>query len=606
MPQMIVVFRRLLFKSKQTAGWLLVLLLMILGTAAGSSGKTEETNYTDCLACHQGIAPIGPGHTQSCAACHLVPALRRAEVLKTHDDVVRNPSDPAHVEQFCLPCHKTEIQHVQAGLHFTMAGIINQTRYLWGAQPVASPAIHGLGGSLKPLPVPDPALYPDTPARLVDDFLRRRCLRCHLHAKGAQGQGFYRASGCAACHMPYNDGGTYQGRDTAIDPSARGYPARHTFTTKIPDSQCRHCHSPNRVGADYAGLFQHDYSDTYRSPRINGRLKPRRYGLYNHSLSKDIHAERGLWCIDCHEKEDVMGDGHVYDYESAVPKRTCGDCHGGFGNASIQDAGGVHESSGQRVLISKGNGKTHPIPEFDPNAPGHQIPAHERVRCSACHAQWSYQDYGLSVIREDVIADYKWVHLTAQGDPYLEKRLNAYTFDRKTVYPVSKDRVSGQLGPGIWSMGWRFRRWEFMPLGVDQWGKYAIIRPLYQYRVSYVDRLGDVVLDNVTPSRGDGSGRGWAFMPYVPHTTAPVGRACIGCHQNRVAVGDGIQDGKTLDTLLTIPSPPAIPSMRLLSASEKEHLLNPSSKWHRKRFRARRPLLNLLAPETQSPETSSP
>ncbi|MDZ7695796.1 MAG: hypothetical protein U5R49_02330 [Deltaproteobacteria bacterium] len=371
---------------------------------------------------------------------------------------------------------------------------------------------------------------------------------------------------------------------------------RHAFTTQIPDTQCRHCHSPNRVGADYAGLFQHDYSDTYRSPIVDGKLERRRYGLNTHSLSRDVHAEKGLWCIDCHDQRDVMGDGKVYSFEMAVPKRTCSDCHGGFGHRSPRKAVHIRKSSGGWVLFGKGDGKAHAIPGFDTRKGAHRIGAHARVRCSACHAQWSYQDYGLSVIREDVIADYKWVHLTAQGDPDLEERLQKYVLDPKTVYPVSKDRVSHQVRPGIWSMGWRFRRWEFMPLGVDHRGKYAILRPRYQFQVSYVDRLGNGVLDSEVPLRGDGTGRGWSFMPYVPHTTAPVGRTCIDCHQNRVAAGEGIQGGTTLDTTLTIPSPPAIVSMRLLSASEKMQLLNPSKQWHHARFQTRRSLLDAIKP----------
>ena len=65
-------------------------------------------------------------------------------------------------------------------------------------------------------------------------------------------------------------------------------------------------------------------------------------------------------------------------------------------------------------------------------------------------------------------------------------------------------------------------------------------------------------MDSVTPSRGDGSGPGWAFMPYVPHTVGPVGRSCDSCHLNRVAVGLGIQQVLTDDTMLTVPIPAAV------------------------------------------------
>jgi len=317
------------------------------------------------------------------------------------------------------------------------------------------------------------------------------------------------------------------------------------------------------------------------------------YGLDYHHLAKDIHAEKGLLCIDCHEKEDVMGNGRAYSYEMEVPKRSCTDCHGGFDNPvpdfSITAIRYVSTPSphegGEVLFISRNQGQKHPLPLFSKDSAGHNINAHKKVRCSACHAQWSYQDYGLSVIREDVMEGYKWYYSTAQGDPYLQEILEEHIEHPEMGYPVSMDWVSGESKPGIWSAGWRFRRWEFMPLGVDHENRYAILRPLYQYLITYVDRLGNVPLDSAIPSRVNG-GRGWAFMPYVPHTVSPFGRSCDNCHQNRMAAGLGIMEKPTNDTGLTIPSPPAVKTMRLLNAEERKKLIEPSRKWRKERLRA--------------------
>jgi hypothetical protein len=304
-------------------------------------------------------------------------------------------------------------------------------------------------------------------------------------------------------------------------------------------------------------------------------------------LTRDIHAEKALWCIDCHTRKDVMGDGYLYSYQMEVPKRSCSDCHGGFdGKPPDMTNKAIRKDSDGYLFTSRNHGRRHRLSLFRRDSTAHRIEAHADVRCSACHAQWSYQDYGLSVMREDRINDYKWRHLSIQADPYLEEKLKGYAESPETAYPVSVDRLSGQEKEGIWSAGWRFRRWEPMPLGVDPAGRVAILRPLYQYLISYVDRLGNVPLDSVAPSRGDGTGRGWAFMPYVPHTTAPFGRACTACHQNRVAAGLGIQDEITIDTALTIPSPPAIKTMRLLNPQEQERLLQPTTKWHKERLRS--------------------
>ena len=42
----------------------------------------------------------------------------------------------------------------------------------------------------------------------------------------------------------------------------------------------------------------------------------------------DIHAEKGMHCVDCHFEDDVHGDGKLYaEYQAAV-EITCQDCHG--------------------------------------------------------------------------------------------------------------------------------------------------------------------------------------------------------------------------------------------------------------------------------------
>ena len=562
-------------------------LLLILFTGCHETEQATETDYRNCLQCHQGIKRISGNHRPDCLSCHVNPEKQDMERLATHDEIIRNPSDMIHVRTFCLPCHKKEIEEINASLHATIAGVINQTRYLWGAQDTAVPAIYGLSDALEALPEPDPRIYPDEPRFLVDDFLRRRCLRCHIYTRGAGGRGLYRASGCAACHVIYENDGRYRGDDKAIDKSKNGYPIRHAFTKDIPNKQCLHCHNQNSVGADYEGLFEHDYSSVYRSPMKDGQPAPRLYGIDHHHLAKDIHSERGLWCIDCHTRKDVMGGGNLYSYALEVPKRTCTDCHGGF-ESRLPDLSmkNISSASGRYTFRSRNHGQSHPLPLFSKQIVAHHVEDHQRVRCSACHAQWSYQDYGLSVIREDRIEPYKWYRLTAQADPYLEKIMVHLLKNPESAFPASKDWLTGKEKRGVWSIGWRFRRWESMPLGLDHTGRYTILRPRHQYLVSYVDRLGNVPLNSVIPLRGDGSGKGWAHMPYVPHTISPFGKRCDDCHTNRMTLGAGVFDEMSMDTALMKPSPPAITPMRLLTQEEQKRLLEPSERWKKERLRA--------------------
>jgi hypothetical protein len=43
---------------------------------------------------------------------------------------------------------------------------------------------------------------------------------------------------------------------------------------------------------------------------------------------KDIHLEKGMHCVDCHFRQDVHGNGKLYNEPRAAIEITCGDCHG--------------------------------------------------------------------------------------------------------------------------------------------------------------------------------------------------------------------------------------------------------------------------------------
>ena len=559
------------------------IILFFLITACSKARPPEVLNYSECLSCHEGIEDIGRSHDFDCKVCHLRPREQQVAFLESHESVVRNPSDPKYVSLFCGRCHQKEIEEITTSLHATAAGIINQTRYLWGAQKAAYPPTYSANNALTPLPEPPP--YPDSPETLVDDFLRRKCLRCHIGTQGAKGLGLYRASGCAACHVLYSNDGKYRGNDKAINRDKSGYPIYHRFARYIPTSQCLHCHNQNHVGGDYEGMFEHDYDKAYRSPIVEGSSPPRPYGIEYHHLAKDIHAKKGMWCTDCHTKSEVMGTGMVYGYEGEVPKIQCADCHGGF-SRSKPSAGlkNIEREGNAFIFCSQNTGQRFPLSLFSKEVVSHNLKGHEKVRCGACHAQWSYQDYGLSVIREDVPDYRKWRRLMVQGDPYLERFLKQQMGTSETQLPASPDWLDGQLKSGLWYSGWRMRRWEFMPLGMDGKGKYAILRPKYQYFISYVDGNGNVILNNAIPQRGDNKEKGWTFMPYQPHTISPIGRKCEGCHLNEIAANKDIFEVNTRDTRLFLPNPPVIPQMRLLNEKEQKKLMTPTKNYQASRF----------------------
>ena len=512
--------------------------------AAGNGGK--------CLSCHEGIEEISSAHAKmSCTDCHEGND-NSGDIKGAHKGMTSNPSDLSVAQKNCGECHKDHVNHVSGSLMATAAGEINSTRFTWGAQksPEAKYGTTSVNG-LKTIPD-----YGES-GELVDDFLRKKCLRCHINAPAPKRQGDYRATGCAACHMIYsNDGRTKTGdkaikeadadrpakKDlSGIGPNAkRGYPLVHKFTAAVPTVQCVRCHSGNREGTNYTGMAEHDYEKMYRSPRVKGGIPPTLFGIEQHFIKQDIHGERGMACIDCHNQSEVEGDGKSYDRGSQAVKVRCQDCHGTpnsmpktkkvaagdnaikvaasnpnytvrAGDNVVVTSGGtllanVQKKGMELVLTSKVTGKKHTVPvlaQSKEQPVNHQVGAHiEKMECHACHARYVPQDFALHVMREDYDGYGKWKRWR-EPDPNtmlkLFSNLGSQVGDKvkweKDIWgdkpksptaATSIDYLTGEESLGVWYSAWTYRNWEDIILGKNSRGKASIFKPQYQYFVSHI------------------------------------------------------------------------------------------------------------------------
>ncbi len=446
-----------------------------------------------CNPCHKNITPIDKNHNFKCGYCHI----KDNEKLKIRNEkcinIIKNPSDLKFAKYKCGKCHEDEIKRVKTSLMSTNVGIINTTRFLWGEQN--SPKAKYSTVKVKNLKkIPD--------KKLVDDFLRKVCLRCHINTEGSKRFGEIRSSGCAACHVIYKNDGTHE----------------HKFAKKIPSSQCLHCHNFNRVGMDYEGYFEHDYALAYRSPLP---LREKIYGEYQHRLRADIHFLKGMECIDCHSKDEVMGDGNIYSFKYQAVKVRCINCHK----------------------------KVHKNDNF--------YKKHKRLECYSCHSLWGFQDYGMHVIREDYKGYFRWKFLKDTNVPdtqkILKEAIDGYgdtsklvdgkSVKFKNVEPKITDYIEEKKKLGVWYILWTFRRWEDPVLGINQRGKISPVRPDYQFYVTWIDKDMNVKIDNKRMK--------FNWNPYVPHTTIKQGRDCYSCHFNIKSLGLGYgmisKDGKILN-----------------------------------------------------------
>ena len=404
-----------------------------------------------CRRCHS--IKIDPIHNIGCKTCHHGRPNGRT-MAQAHKGLISMPSHPAYMARTCGKCHAREVTNVSSSIHFTLSGEIGT---VWSAFFPGKQV-----PSLSELPIERPIR---TKEGLVADALRRHCLRCHVYYRGDAYMGTQRGTGCAACHM-----------------DIRTRPRDHRFHRKVPDSRCLSCHYGNFVGWDYYGRFETDYPDEYRAPLIKGRHIPRPYGLEWHEMTPDIHEMAGMVCTDCHRSGPCQGKKRRVE---------CLDCH------------------------LKARIGPHPGPVMDQRRIGHRPEDIRLVACATCHAVWSFQDQGRSLIRED-LPDYDdWAYLAVQGDSEVEKAVKDsidLPYEDWTV-PRMLDKITGHYRKGLWFEGFTKRSWGPIKLGEDAHGRLSIMRPILDLSLSYIDFYNVVRFDNLRP---DGINGRW--LSYSPHT----------------------------------------------------------------------------------------
>ncbi len=259
---------------------ILVFLLVLISCKPSSRGPQAFT----CEACHK-VSPLNLSHSQlTCKDCHSgsspAPSKERA-----HQGLKRTPSHE-EVEAICRGCHPGEVLAFKGTAHSTYAGELKDIFKGFNLK-IKVDDIKGL------LPLEGST---HTEEGLLIDFLKRRCLSCHILSEGERYPSTYRAKGCFSCHRPHQLG-------------------------KPGDEECLSCHYGTKIGWDYYGYSPHPWFVDYRSPFIKGKQPERPYGIEAYNLKEDIHKEKGLACKDCHTKQEIM-----YGKE----KIECLGCHKGF------------------------------------------------------------------------------------------------------------------------------------------------------------------------------------------------------------------------------------------------------------------------------------
>lgn len=464
---------------------MIIALLQMLGCSKGQEKapktKTSSTQKVKgCQGCHQ--VSLDRDHQLSCTICHggnEQAASREA----AHTGMIASPASPEQMSAKCGKCHHDIVNSAAHSTHFTLRKAVNMVRRSFGAKDDLA--------SLTDIPTLTEA-QPSTPLNLADDMLRRRCLRCHLYYSGDPYPATRHGLGCAACHLAYEGGKLVS----------------HQFIRQPGDKQCLSCHYGNFVGADYYGRFEHDYNWEYRTPFSAGddsdmHLRP--YGIRYHQLTPDIHRQNGLLCIDCHPGSQLMSD------KNKGP--TCRTCH--LHQSSRQPLPANLHLQGGKLWLTTKDGRRLPVPQAV--NPAHRYD--KKAACQVCHAQWSFGDQGIYLMRQDSTDDFEeWHALTRQGDFEVERQVEANLFGSNgDDGAIMTDKITGREKRGIWLKSYELRRWEPVLICRDRNGILQVCRGILDLHLSFVNRDNKDILDDVTPLPKV------PLLPYTPHTTGKAG-----------------------------------------------------------------------------------
>jgi hypothetical protein len=451
-----------------------------------------------------------------------------------------NPSDLRVVNRTCGAggCHQTIAAKVKSSIMAHRSGTQSGTLFPNGLQPTKEqvkfslapvPTEPGLPVAKgHPLPAGAVARLDPLPTFKQSgdpffDLLRKECSSCHLWTPATAVRGNFRATGCAACHMPYAEDGKSRSKDVAMNPDKAGRPLRHALTKQIPVTQCATCHNGgSRAAMNFRGLMEAPpegrQTFTYDQDLLHGHAYTQQQA--------DVHFTRGLACIDCHTEREVHGDGQIYAKRHYEVEVRCESCHGtpeGIATGVTTQGrrlrnvfvASAPNPSGLVTLVSKLTGRVHTVPQLaalPAQPPGHDAGHLKKNECFTCHTAWAPTCYGCH-IKMDYTAYTNPVH-------------------------VAFDHLSGEHSSQGWfrlTAGVRFADPEPV-LGLNWRGKLVPFVPRAQPLFTYVNPAGKTEYEFRK--------LGFAHNPIVPHTVVRESRTCESCHANPRTLGLGMFTSK--------------------------------------------------------------
>ena len=439
-----------------------------------------------CLNCHVDIH-LDAAHDAKvvgCSPCHLGNALAIGKE-KAHRGMVLNPGDLRVVEKTCgvEGCHPADPHKVKNSLMATNRGILSTLLYYWGER------------NSQNADITVEQLLKSGETSLALDYFRKLCATCHLWKRKndmPDAPAFFneKGGGCTACHsVPGKNG-------EKVDGDGKKKKPHPLIIKKIPEENCIRCHNRSgRIGISYTGIFE---SEGYGTPYEKGHLSSQRLpgNRFYLKIAEDIHHKKKMACIDCHTREEVMGNGTSYAHYEEQLEIGCTVCHSEKPGLTRKGnkLTNVKKEQGRYFLVGRNNDQHYPLKP--PGKASCRYPGHRRLSCESCHSTWVPQCYGCHAKR-----DKRETHL---------------------------DKLTLKETKGWWEEGRSYIRYEKPMLAV--WGKkVVIVTPGCQDVVTLIDEKGKI----------EGGFNRFTMAAINPHTTQAKGRDCADCHSSSKTLGLG-------------------------------------------------------------------
>ena len=483
-----------------------------------------------CLICHAEMKGFSPAHDPQaigCVSCHGGNSFS-SDKEQAHQDMILIPGNLNDAQRSCgtIDCHPEIPLRVNTSLMSTLSGMINVNRFVFNeAQSLEEPAhVNELGQTA------------------ADNHFRDLCAACHLgNPKNQTGPitEMSRGGGCNACHLNYSSEAfdshnKYILSNKKDTTSLKLHPS---LSINVTNDHCFGCHSRSgRISTNYEGWHETslDKKDVIQKSgyRVLEDLRVFKY------IEDDIHHQKGLDCIDCHNSYELMGDGNTYHHKEAQVKIQCEDCHFNklpdtkkyaeldLESVKITDLKKISTPGSRFIiknksnialtnvflsekdtafLIAKNTGKIHPL-----NAPAEVCTrgdAHDNLSCSACHTSWAPRCLG---------CHNEYEPRTAGFDLYANKDTKGSWIEYAGEYLASPPSLGVEE--------------ENYPDG----STYRKIKTAVPGMILTIDKsiyTSKNAQDQFIFKR--------LFAPAEAHTIQAKGRSCKSCHNDPLAIGYG-------------------------------------------------------------------